>query len=349
MRLGLTLGVNRLQRPSTAPAIPLTWDGDTADTTPDFTLTDYTHPMVGDRVTLNLYSTYSSGVLSGLVDTAYYDLLLADIATDPATINIGIGAQAYGVYYSQAVVTRGAAVIFRSNVETVTLSSPYTQTRVTFSGAPYFSYTPDASFTATKFFTISFWMDIAGTDTTARNILAHASRLTITREITTGKLSWDLRDTANAALWISKSDGQFLTADSLRHIAIAYRADTGVGQFYVNGSSAARTDTTAPQTSANNLHWNRGILSALFGSGSPFNGQIGDFWLTNEFVDLSANIGLFYNGGTPPDISAVHATLGLSHAPLVFFGNTQSAADWNAGTNLGIATSTFTMTGGSVT
>ncbi len=123
----------------------------------------------------------------------------------------------------------------------------------------------------------------------------------------------------------------------MTHFAIAFDGLTGAAQFYVNGAPAAFTSTIGPTTGATKLHWDRAVASFLFGS-AALNASVGDFWLSNQYHDLSTEIGNFISGGNPVDLSGYGA-------PLIWFGDNHTAADWNAGTNLGSATATFTMNG----
>jgi hypothetical protein len=99
----------------TAPV--LVWDGDTADTTPDFTCT-VVDPEVGDTLTLQLYS--DSG-LTTLVDSAVNTLDAGEVTAEQA--DFALAALSDGTYYARVLFERTGWQSAYSNTVTVTIST----------------------------------------------------------------------------------------------------------------------------------------------------------------------------------------------------------------------------------
>jgi hypothetical protein len=99
----------------TAPV--LDWDDDTADTTPDFTCT-ITNPLVGDTLTLQLYS--DSG-LTTLVDSAVNTLDAGEVTAEQA--DFALAALSAGTYYARVLFERTGWTSTYSNTVTVTIST----------------------------------------------------------------------------------------------------------------------------------------------------------------------------------------------------------------------------------
>lgn len=223
--------------------------------------------------------------------------------------------------------------------------SPYSQTRVSFDGTTdYISYTANASMAQSKFITVSFWIKFNGNNGTLQGIFAHGFIISFSRYSGAGSpISWYIKDTSNAYLWQASSTGSFTKANALTHIALTYRNDTGVAQFYVNGAPATYTNTVAPTGSGTNIWWDRSTnVGNISGSTNKLFASLGDFWVDNTYTDLSSTINSYYGGGTPPDLS------GLPQ-PLIWLGGNMTATDWNAGVNRGRATMPLTMNGDGVT
>jgi hypothetical protein len=302
----------------------------------------------------------ATGKLNADFGMAYYDNRFVDLNTTSglnelfdATGGFRTFANAGLLWYygDRAALEAGAVNHGSGNGFTLTgsvedVGSSYNQTRVTFDGSnDYITYTPDTSFANAAGLTLSVWIDVSGADSDNLTIINHAARIVISRN-TSGKLSWIVVNTSATALWTGTTDATHAEAEGLIHFALAFDGSAGTGQVYVNGVSVAHTDTVAP--AAGTVHWNRAVASGLFGSSTgsaKFNGEVGDLWLDNSYLDLSANIGKFISSGVPVDLGANGETpTGLS--PLIFMGGTMAAADWNDGTNLGSVQSvTFTMTG----
>lgn len=224
-----------------------------------------------------------------------------------------------------------------------TTSSSYTQARKTFGGAAYLTYTSDTSIADATGLTISWWMDIGAVNTSSRAIFNHAlGRITITRNAS-NKLAWTIRSSPSGTiLWDATGDTTVVDADGLTHFAIAFNGATGVGQYYRNGVAAAFTNATAPI--AGTVHWARSAQQSAIGTSATsvgtaiYTGTLGDFWVDNQYFDLSSNISTFYGGGTPPDLTGIGS-------PAIWLGGSMSTAQWNSGTNLGNMTAALTMTG----
>jgi hypothetical protein len=97
----------------------LTWDGDTTDTTPDFSVT-LDAPLVGDIIYLDLYSDSGLTLLVDSADNRPDGLTESDITN--GTISLALGAQADGTYYAAVTHERNAYSVV-SNTETVTIST----------------------------------------------------------------------------------------------------------------------------------------------------------------------------------------------------------------------------------
>ena len=89
-------------------SLTLTWDGDTSDLTPDFTLSGLTDPVVGDVVRL----VFDGDNYDNTLDAAE----VADLACTLATGNIPAGT-----YSAYAIHLQSAVEVARSNTVTVTI------------------------------------------------------------------------------------------------------------------------------------------------------------------------------------------------------------------------------------
>jgi hypothetical protein len=120
--ISFSLGISFALTPDPDPILPapvLVWGGHQLNLTPDWSIT-LTAPEIDDSVTMYRstsedFSTYTTAS-SSITATAPLNAL---------TFNFG-GAWAIGVWYVKLRVTRGSAVSFFSNAETVDLYQPST-------------------------------------------------------------------------------------------------------------------------------------------------------------------------------------------------------------------------------
>jgi hypothetical protein len=208
---------------------------------------------------------------------------------------------------------------------------------VTFDGTnDYLSYTGNSSLADATGFFCTLRADIDNANGTQVRFWTHVSRILVERT-TANKLRWQIMNTSAVVIWEATSADDWLAADGLVHHAISFNGATGVGQYYRNGVAAGFTNVTGPTTGT--VQWNRAVACVMPGGPTlKLNGRLGDVWADNSFIDLSTEISNFYAGGQPVDLTGYGS-------PLIWFGGSHDAADWNAGTNLGSATPVFTMNG----
>lgn len=121
--------------------------------------------------------------------------------------------------------------------------------------------------------------------------------------------------------------GSFSSAPWATHIYIARNGTTL--DVYVNGVAQAGWSVS----SSGDLFFSTHPV-ALFGDGNDETTTYGDIWFDDSYLDPATHINKFYHPTIPPDLGANGETPTGSQ-PLMHFSAKQTAAAWNAGTNLG--------------
>lgn len=147
-------------------------------------------------------------------------------------------------------------------------------------------------------------------------------------------------DTADSAadgfskIWLSEAGGAWsLVAD----IPVSSISDSTT-----MGLSGGTDFTLFSNPTANNQYWGR-VSDATKIDGAPV-GFFGLWASTSRTGAIITDPSIFFSGGKDRNLAIDLTVGGVLPAPLVAFGGTQTAANWNAGTNLGTA-GNFTMSG----
>lgn len=221
---------------------------------------------------------------------------------------------------------------------TTEAEASYTMSRVVFDGTTdYLSRNFNTGVSDTTGATMCGWFDFAsGTDGSLLSLFDSTSRIKLHRN-TSNKIFVEIRNTANTVIWAASSDTTYTDASGLIHVAVAFDGGgSPQGQIYVNGSSVAFTNTTAPTSGT--IDWQRNAVCAIgaaSGGTAKFNGEMGDLWINNAFLDLSTNISDFISGGLPVDLGAT-GELPTGSQPIICFAG--DADHWNAGNGKGSVT-----------
>lgn len=205
-------------------------------------------------------------------------------------------------------------------LDTTYESSGYTQEIVDNAGTGYLTATSLGASDNDEF-VFSGWFDFdndAGTQ-----FLFQVNGRTEVKRVA-GDIVVVIKDTSNTVIYSAQYT--VAAASGLTHIHVTGKFDgTPSVTWTIDGSSISPTVNTAAATGV--IDWTRSTYGILSNSAGAFVidvEQVADLFISNEEIAASS----FISGGNPIDISAVGS-------PLIFLGNTQTASDWNAGTNLG--------------
>lgn len=148
-------------------------------------------------------------------------------------------------------------------------------------------------------------------------------------------------DTVDAAadgvckLWLSADGGAWTLASS--------SPPNSLGDSTTMGLSPATNFTVLGNPQLSTQSWGK-VADATKIDGAPV-GFFGLWASTSRTGAILTDPSIFFPGGHDRNLAADLTVGGVLPQPLVAFGGTQVAADWNAGTNLGTA-GNFTMFGG---
>jgi hypothetical protein len=234
--------------------------------------------------------------------------------------------------------------------ETQSIGTPrYSQTRVTFDGSnDYLTKTGmDLSGEAPwEALLVSFTIAPgAATDGTVMRIMESnlplgAAILIINRNAS-NKLVITLRRSGVTKAAITT--GTSVVAGSRYNVVWSVDVKNGATKCYINGIK----DTTTNTTLASNDTWGSGEITdlgigAAVAGTTKLNGSLGDLWVWWGAASALPNLDTPSVRGRWQDLTGPQNP-GASPAR-IFYGGTQTVANWNAGTNLG-SLGDFTMTG----
>lgn len=188
-------------------------------------------------------------------------------------------------------------------------------------------------------FLMSLWFNVLGSDDENTRIWIDSSSRILLSRTPSNKLEFWVRTSAPLMLWHFNSTASFNSSTNTgwHHLLIAAQLDvTPVGLVFLDDSALAKSDNTAPVNGSIDFTTADHFVAANDGSGK-FNGELAEFYLTNEFLDISveANRRKFIDGnGFPVDLSANGSTP-TGTAPLVFFSGATASWHINKGSGQG--------------
>ena len=188
--------------------------------------------------------------------------------------------------------------------------------------------------------TVSFWINMAGSSNGTRYGIwqddaagPRGDGLAIRRE-TDNKIQIIGTTTADSIVQGFKSTTSILAATGWVHIMFSYKGSTTTQHLYYNNSEDLNSSTNSGgdiEYTAPEHHF-----LALDGADSKFDGDIADFWMSHEYIDLSVagNRALFIDaGGKPVDLGATGTNPGKT--PIAYFSGAVASWHTNKGTGEG--------------
>ena len=208
---------------------------------------------------------------------------------------------------------------------TTSAGGAYTQNFVDTNGTGWFQHSSAQAANSAQW-TFSAWVnpnDLSGSgrlwDCSGRGAITMAG----------DKLTVFIKDSVNFTVYDATTTNAVFSLGTLVHIGIQIDLSAPSIEITINGVAPAMTGSTA--IAAGNglvaLARTTGLLAYNTGA-SPVDAMVSDIYLERRAVVSLASL---YNGGTPPDLSAVGS-------PYILLGDTQVASNWNAFENLGTAT-----------
>ena len=340
--------VSAYMQDSSAPAIvsnvatdsPVTYDSEA----PTFSSAE-----VGTVDATSLIVTFNKA-LYGSTSAADWDVQVnASPATESAavisgsTVDITLGAAVSNgdtvtvAYTGTGLVGVDAEVVATFTAQSVTnnVAAGYTETYVDNQDAAYFTSTFAAGGFANNGSRLNFAIRFKPQETGTGGRFLKCSGRT---DIYTGGTSISLlvKDTANTVVSGLNTFTSVLSLDTEHFLEVVI--DLGDG---TNSTVEAHLDGVSLGTITTNT--NNGLIELKTGVGllaDNTGANIVDFEVSELFVSTGAmTIGTLWNGGVKANL----ATL-AGHTPAVYFGNGQTATDWNNNTNQGTATMTVNGT-----
>ena len=215
----------------------------------------------------------------------------------------------------------------------------YNPAFVTFNGSTWFNRASQGAMADSAGGTFSITIDTDKADGSAFYLLYLGSQVQVWRT-SANKFSILLYSTTGALICNATVTTPYLAATGQVTLTVAWDMSVPALQVYVNGVAAAFTTTTfavgvVDYTIGTGLIW---IAAKAATNGLPYSGTMTDLYFKAGFTDLSvpANLAKFYTGGAPAKPT--------DYAD-IFFGDGQTAAQWNAGQGRG-SVSLWTTTGG---
>jgi len=254
--------------------------------------------------------------------TSTWGLTLASAAVSGETINMDLAGSVDAIESDS-----GADAVAATDIA-VTNDTPsgYVQNLVNNGGGDGtgIEFDLDSFGADSEYLTYSVWYNFPN-DTETVNLLNLSGRTNLKRQGSTILLS--IKSTSNVVLYACNFP--WAASDGLQHLHIS--ADLSAGSpdvtVTVNGVTPPGISETAAAV-AGTIDWTRGAgAQALLGFDTTAY-IIGDLYIDTT---QALGTGLFGDLGTPMSLTGVGS-------PVVYFGGSQTAADWNAGSNQGSLT-----------
>jgi len=228
-------------------------------------------------------------------------------------------------------------------------AAPYVADAVTFDGNDYLYASGGMGASDASTMTLSFWWRGASdvVQMPACFLVGTSYRMYAQRGATNDDLLIVARNATPSILLNVTTPANAMPIGSWIHFMMSVdMTNSAKRHMYINGSSVSPTWTTYNSGSID-FSCNDWYVATWYSISQKINGDMAEFYLTNEYIDLSVQtnrekfITAAGSGAQPVDLGADGSTP-TGTAPLVYLQGT--ASNWNAGTNYGSGNS-FTMTG----
>jgi hypothetical protein len=261
-----------------------------------------------------------------------------DIAgSDNSLTYLLVGADE-GQYVRSAVMAynSSSAGVWAYSAATAQIAAGYVQKTYATNGTANIAITPGG--TATKF-ELSMW--VKPVLSVISRFLRRASSVDI-YTATNGTLNVLFFDSAGTAIYTATSPAGTISAASKQHLYVSANWTTQTVVVRVNGVAITMTPTVGPIAGTSSLRPN--FAHEIMWTGTTvMTADFSDYYLAYHSGNLQG-YAAFWNGGTPPDLApivAAQAAAGIG-SPQLRLGGAQTAANLNAGQNLGSGTITVT-------
>jgi len=215
---------------------------------------------------------------------------------------------------------------------------PFSANAVRFDGTNDF-LTRGAGFTGAsdnKTGLVSFWFNLKGGDAVIMKIMEQApGQIEIQRQAD-NKIFHRFQGSGGLAAWNGNTTQTFLSSGTWIHYLLSFDAAAGVRQLYIADNvetvlNSVENDTTADWTGTD---WGIGAAPA---GGLKLNSDVAEFYMTNEFLDLSvvANRRKFIDAVAKPVDLGTDGSTPTGTKPLVFFSGATVAWHTNKGSGGG--------------
>lgn len=185
-----------------------------------------------------------------------------------------------------------------------------------------------------KKFTISFWIKPLVDGEFARLIDAttsssNGSKFLVSRDfgVNPGRIQVFFRNPSNTPIADVSSRNAVKVADGLTHVLIAVDMIQNLIQIRIDGgavetnivSTAVANDIIDFSVSEVSIGASTPTAQAINGVAQDFTGEMGQVYLTEEYIDISipANLAKFYDNGNPVDLGSDGSTP-TGNQPLIF-------------------------------
>ena len=189
-----------------------------------------------------------------------------------------------------------------------------------------------------------FYIRMLTDSTTARILSTTNGRFNINLS-TNNAIYFLMRDSSNNTALNGDSAASLKVADGLTHVAISIDAANSTGHIRINNDPAIAlgvTNRTIDITQADFV-----IGDTTGGGGVKINADIGRFYLTQEYIDISNNTNLarFIDADNNPVDMGANGSTPSGNQPLIFLNNAFGTFQTNAGSG-GNFTENGTLTQG---
>lgn len=170
--------------------------------------------------------------------------------------------------------------------------------------------------------TLSVWVKSNGGDGVAQVLLGSALSRVQFQKTASNQWQFFARNSSGTNILVHTHATSQIAGSSIRHLLISFDLNAGVSQYYQDDVSAANASTLIQGGTIDYdvTNWAIGSTTA---SGSKINGEIGELWFSNTYIDLSvsANRQKFRSsGGIPVNLGSDGSTpTGL--APLIYLSH----------------------------
>lgn len=211
-------------------------------------------------------------------------------------------------------------------------AASYTASATTFGGTTERMYHNTSTLTQTKSIILSCWVKFAA-DSNSQTIIAWRNDSSRLDRQSDNTLLFGVRSTLHNPAWRWVSAATYQVANGWIHFAASFHSDsTATRAVYVNGVAQSDALWAAYWVGETVLATDVPTLGigAQYAGVNFVNGCLCEVYLCSQYIDLSANIGKFYNGGKPVGLGADGSTP-TGVAPEYYFNNPYGTFNVNKG------------------